>query len=456
MKSSYYYKLKVTFAKALHTDTISTTFFSGIGRAVGFLIPFFIARWFGATSDTDAFFFGYSIIIFLATIFSPVVESIIVPYIIEEKINQNDVGAFVGSIFTISAFIMSLLVILIIILSKSLIRVTTYFDNNSINLIGLILIEASPLLILIVWSSIIAGSLNAYRAFKAPALSPSVRALVTISIIYTCKTKLGVHSIAIGYVVGEIARLLALLYVLSKLRLYKIRFAVKFHKNIKSFLITSSFQIAGMSILAFVPIVNKAMASRLGPGNISILEYSDRIYMIPVALMSTGYLVTLLSHASDHYNRLGLPALSKDIYKAVRVVTFAGLSISLFLYILKEPIVSLVYSGAMDRNKLMSVTTMLNFYFVAITPYLLTQVYVRAFIIMRKTSVLFYMALFFSLGIFLLNNILIPIYGLNGIALAYMIQSILALLVLSITFYYISKIKIKSTHPDNQAAFDLE
>ena len=84
-------------------DTITTTGWSTAGKAVGFLIPFFIAAWFGVSSDTDAFIFAYGLILFLANIFAPVVETVIVPFIAEARKNGEDVGKFIGNVLGIGS-----------------------------------------------------------------------------------------------------------------------------------------------------------------------------------------------------------------------------------------------------------------------------------------------------------------------------------------------------------------
>jgi len=61
-------------SRPLVRDTITTTSWATLGRAAGFMVPFFVAAWFGSDSRTDAFFFSYGVILFLANIFAPVVE----------------------------------------------------------------------------------------------------------------------------------------------------------------------------------------------------------------------------------------------------------------------------------------------------------------------------------------------------------------------------------------------
>lgn len=88
--------------RPLMKDALKTTILSAVGKAVGFLIPFFLAVWFGVTEETDAFFLVYGLILFLSGIFARVVENVIVPFIAEAKTNNEDVGKFVVNILALS------------------------------------------------------------------------------------------------------------------------------------------------------------------------------------------------------------------------------------------------------------------------------------------------------------------------------------------------------------------
>ena len=72
----------------LARDTVTTTAWNFLGRAVGFLTPIFLSAWFGISSETDAFFFGYGLIVFIAGIFPPSIENMTVPYIAEIRVTS--------------------------------------------------------------------------------------------------------------------------------------------------------------------------------------------------------------------------------------------------------------------------------------------------------------------------------------------------------------------------------
>lgn len=423
-------------SRPLLKDTITTTTLSTLGKGVGFLVPFFIAAWFGVSGETDAFFFAYGLILFLATMFSPVVETVIVPFIAGARAKNEDVGVFVGRVLGMSAVGLTAISVLFFLIIKPILATLTKFSSEELNLVYWILLESAPLMVLLVWTSILAGTLNAYRVFGIPAVSPAFRAIVTLVFIFAFREQLGVHAIAWGYVIGEASRLSTLFVWLRKLNIFHLKFSIGWEPKFAEFFKTSSYQIVGMSMLAFTPIINKTMASWLGPGNVSLLEYADRLYMIPSNLVSTGLIVTLLSHWSERYYSGGEERLKKDVWKAAKVVGFIGIALTLLLFSVKGPLVGLVYGhGKFPKGQVEDVERILGFYLLGLTPHILSQVYSKTHLIRMDTKIIFYTAVSLLISTILLNLILIPIMGIEGIALAASLVALLSLSLMSRFFY---------------------
>jgi len=206
-------KISNFYTRPLVQDTVKTTIWSTAGKAVGFLIPFFIAAWFGVSEETDAFFFAYGLILFFSAIFAPVVESAIVPYIAEARTKDEDIGKFVGNILSVSSIGLIVLAGIILLIIKPVLSVVTRFNAEGLNLVYRILLMTSPLVVLLFLTSILAGTLNTYKKFIFPAVTPALRAVVVLICVFTFKERLGVYAIALGYLIGEVARLIILLLV---------------------------------------------------------------------------------------------------------------------------------------------------------------------------------------------------------------------------------------------------
>lgn len=412
-------RISSLYKRPLVRDTINTTIWSTLGKAAGFLIPFFIAAWFGVSSETDAFFFAYGLILFLSGIFAPVVESVIVPYIAEARTNNEDVGKFVGNILCVSGVGLLVLAVFFILVIKPVLSVITRFDGQTLELVHRLLIETAPLIIFLTWTSVLAGTLNTYKRFAFPAISPAFRAAFNLTIIFAFKDAYGVHSIALGYVVGELARLIILFIVIKKLNLFKLCLSFRVGAKLGRFFKTASYQIIGMAAVGLNPIIDRTMASWLGEGSISVLHYADRLYMIPVTFLATGLMVVLLSHWSERYQQSGKQRLKQDVYKAIKVIGLITIPITLLLIIFHQPIVKVAFGrGQFAQEKLSDVGLVWVCYLVGLVPYIMGKVFVRAHLTLKNTIVIMRYGFYAVCLKVVFNFILMRLFGLPGIALS--------------------------------------
>lgn len=413
------------YKRPLVRDTVKTTVWSTVGKAAGFLIPFFIAAWFGVSGETDAFFFAYGLILFLSGIFAPVVESVIVPYIAEARTNNEDVGKFVGNILGVSGLGLLALAILFILIIKPILSVITRFDEQTLVLVHRLLIETAPLIIFLSWTSILAGTLNTYKRFALPAISPAFRAGFNIFIIFAFKNVYGVHSIALGYVVGELARLIILFIVIKRLNLFKLRLSFQLGVKLGRFFKTASYQIIGMIALGMAPFIDKIMASWLGEGSISVLHYADRLYMIPLTFLMTGLMVTLLSYWSERYTQFGQKRLKQDVARTIKTTAFITLPIMLLLIIFHQPIVKLAFGrGTFAQERLSEVGVVWVCYLFGFIPCVIGRVFVRAHLTLKNTRAIMQYGLY-SVGLKIILNYFLMIYfKIAGIAMATTLTSV--------------------------------
>lgn len=401
-------------------DTLTTTGWGVIGKTAGFLIPFFVAAWFGVDAGTDAFFFVYGIILFLAGIFAPVFENVIVPYVAQGRRDGEDIGVFVGGIICLSGIALVLIIFFLLAGIRPLLALATRFDPQTIEAVFRLLVLSSPLVVLMVWTGILGGALNSYKKFALPALSPAFRALVNLGFIYLFKDRLGVYAIALGYLAGELARLLILTAVLHRLRLFRIRLTARFNRVINEFLRTASCQTLGMAVIWANPLVDRAMASWLGEGSISVLYYSDRLFMIPVSLIFVGLFPVVLSHwSSDYYERGRRGGLLREVTGTALAVTGICLIPVAILAFAAGPLVRLAFvRGELDPSFAGPIRTAFLCYLPGLLPYVAGSIFTRGHLVLKNTALIMKVCLVnFCLNV-ALNAVLMRSLGVAGIALS--------------------------------------
>ncbi len=86
-------------ARPLLKDVATTTLFAVGGRVLGFLIPFFIAFWFGASGETDVFFLVYTLIYLVSFVLGDTMGEILIPYFSDIRVKGGNAALQVGRFF---------------------------------------------------------------------------------------------------------------------------------------------------------------------------------------------------------------------------------------------------------------------------------------------------------------------------------------------------------------------
>ncbi len=419
--------------------SVVTTIFSTFGKGVGFLIPFFIAIWFGVTKETDVFFFSYGIVLFFSSILGPVVENVIVPYIARKKADGEMVDQFVSKVLSVSAVFMAILVGLFVIIMPFVLPLITQFPSSSERLLVQIVFEISPLIVLIVMSSVLVGALNAEKRFSLAAVSPAIRALVVLAIAFGLNSKFGIHAIVFGYLAGELLRFTTLFVYALKQNILSAKhlFFLKIDKQFIEFFKTASYQVLGMAFVGFTLVIDRVMATWLDSGSVSLLEYGNRLYMVPVIFLTSGFLVVILSHWSNLYYEKGHNAFHKQVIKVIKVISLISVAIVILLYFSSSSIVNLLYGhGNFPEQNLIIVTAIFTGYLLGFLPYMIGQILVSAHLTHKNTKLLLKAAVYKTVLNVIGNVILMSYYGIVGIALSTSVASLIVMIYMFVKFQF--------------------
>jgi putative peptidoglycan lipid II flippase len=431
-------EIKNIYHNNLFKESVFTTIWGFFGRGIGFLIPFIIAARFGVSDLTDIFFFAYGIIFFISEIFARSIETNIVPFI-SEMTTKKDLSDFINEILVIIVFVFIIFFIILISIIPFL-KIITRFPINQYSILTILIIEMSPLFLLYIISGLFMGILNSKKIFILPAVSRGVRAIICIIVIMLFKSILGIHSIAIGYILGEIFVILMFIYRINRKKIIHLKIIFKKNNISNKFIKILSFQIFASSALTLHPIIDRVMASWLGVGSVSILQYAERLYFIPVTIVCSGTSVVLLSNWSL-YNWNSNFNIVKSLNRILKIFFIVGILLSILLIILSRQIVYIAFNrGGIDLKTLILIKTTFVYYMLGCTFYIINQAVINAHTVLRNTSALMKAAIFSLFIKIIFNIILLKYYNISGIALSTTIASIFTFVIL----YYLIKLKYKS------------
>ena len=407
-------------ARPLLKDVVTTSLFAIGGRVLGLLIPFFIAFWFGASGETDVFFLVYTLVYLVSFVLGDTMGEILIPYFSDIRVKGGNAAVQVGRFFVFGGVSSALLVALLYVIARRFLPLLVPFSERQLSLTFAILGEMAPMVVILFWCNILMAFLNAAKRFALPAFSPAIRSTVTILLIYALKGKLGIHSVALAFVVGETVRLVVLFWRTYLVEGFPLaRDAFMWDSGIFRVATTAFFQ-SGAKVLGTInSTVDRVMASWLVVGSVSILYYSDRLEMVATLLLAAGTMNVVVSYWSERFSKEGLDRLLKDVKKTGWAMGLVSLGVALLFALLSKPIVRLVLGhGAMSREVLEPIRLTLVCYLAGFPFKMVNSILVRTYIVLQRTRILLLQA---SVSVFLnviFNLVFMKYLGVAGLALS--------------------------------------
>lgn len=409
---------RLRVARGLLRDIFSTSVLNTVGKAAGLLIPFFIAAWFGAGRETDTFFLAYGILLFVNGAFSLAVENVMVPFVGRLLVGGLSLEPFVAGVIRRGGTGLGLFLLLLLGLAWPLLPLI-HPRGVDARFLVVLLLEIAPMAVLTFIASVVSGVMYVRRQFALPALSPLLRAVVTLAVAAGLRRSLGIHAVIVGYLAGETARLAGLLAA-SPMRAIRVRKpAGKISAEVNRFFRVAGFQAGAMTALNFNSLVDRFMAAPLGAGQISLLHYADRIFTIPATFIIGGILLPILSHWSERFHQGGRSILRADLRRGVFWLGGFTVAVTAIGLLASDLLVNIsLGSGRFSASDLSETASILRFYLLGLPPFALAGLYIRAHMVLQRTRMVLLATLGSILLNIVLNRLLLVDLGAGGIALA--------------------------------------
>jgi putative peptidoglycan lipid II flippase len=325
--------------------------------------------------------------------------------------------------------------------SYPLLQVVTGFGPEQLTLVYCLFLETLPIAFLVLWSNLLAGVLNAHHRFAQPQISLGSRSLVIILMIAVLKNPLGVHAIPAAYIIGEAVRTILLFVSLSRAEGLTIRFCYPNRTSFDFFKI-ASIQIMGVTVLSFNPMVNKAMASWLAEGSVSLLEYAFKLFFIPATILGEGLLVVTLSYWSQQRYEGGAAALRSDVVRTVSWIGLLAAVVGFGFFVLRHEFTGIFYGwGSFPKTRVPDLGEIFGMYILGLPAYLGGMILLRALIVLKDTKSIAKIAALKGVLNVLCNYVFILLIGLKGIALSTSVVEYLGALGLYLYFCKTCKLK---------------
>ncbi|MBB4005304.1 murein biosynthesis integral membrane protein MurJ [Aurantimonas endophytica] len=271
--------------------------------------------------------------------------------------------------------------------------------------------------------AMVSGILNAFRRFFAAAAAPTLLNFVLIGVLVWCQYA-GADKATIGFLMSWgvlFAGFAQLAMVVVAMRMAGFGVALRrprWTKGLKRLLVLAGPAALIGGITQINLFVGQAVAS-FKPGAVSILQYADRPYQLPLGMVGIAIGVVLLPELARALKAGHLREAQHTQNRSLEFALFLTLPAAVALFIIPEPIIRVIYErGAFDPTATPAVAAVLGIFALGLPAFVMIKVFSPGYFAREDTRTPMYVTLF-SAGVnIVLSLALFPLLAEQGIAWA--------------------------------------
>lgn len=338
-------------SRQLFKSTVVVGSMTLISRILGFVRDMLIARIFGVTLATDAFFVAFKIPNFLRRLFAEgAFAHAFVPVLSDykERGNKTHLKQFIDKTAGTLSVFLALITMVGIVAAPVLIMLLApgfMWQGNQYELSVQLLQITFPYLLFIALVAFAGGILNAHGLFAVPALTPVFLNICMIAAAFWLAPVMDEPIIALawGVFAAGVVQLLFQLPSLLRLGLLprpRLGFNDVGVKRIISLMLPAIFSV---SVTQINLLLDTLFASFLTVGSVSWLYYSDRLVEFPLGILGLALGTVILPSLSKSHAAEDKAAFSNALDWGLRLVVLIGLPATIGLVMLAEPMLSTLF-----------------------------------------------------------------------------------------------------------------
>lgn len=407
-----------------------------MSKVLGFFREIVLANFYGTKGYADVFLLTLNIPGLIIAVVGSAVATIYVPIYFDtrEKLGEDGSLKFTNNMLNLSLIISIIIAILGLLFTEQFVNIFAGgFTGDKFELaVKFTKIMMCGVLFLST-SKIFSSYLQVNDNFVVPGIIGipyNIILIITIAI----STKMNIIILAYG----------ALLAMASQL-LFQIPFAIKKSfkyspyinlkdENIKNMLLLILPMLIGVAVGQINTFVDRALATTLGDGKLSALNYASKLNDFVMALFVTSIITVIYPKLSKMSNNENKDGFINMIVKSSNCIILLVLPISIGAIILAEPIVRILFQrGAFDATSTNMTSMALRLYSLGLLAMGIRDILTRAFYSFSDTKTPMINSSLALIINIILNFILIKPFGYVGLAISTSIASIITVILLFIS-----------------------
>ena len=412
--------------------TLATIFgMTMMSRVTGLVRELLVARAFGASAYTDAFFVAFRIPNLLRRLFAEgAFSQAFVPILAEYKNKKGDAATkdLVDHVATLLIWTLVLTSLLGIVASPFIV----YFmatglqsDPDAFKVSVAMTRLMFPYIAFMSFVALAGGVLNTWREFRVPAFTPVLLNLsfIAASLFLAPHLQQPIYALAIAVIVGGILQVAIQIPPMRKIgMLPKISLNPMLAtrdpgvRRVLRQMVPATFAV---SVAQISLIINTNIASRLANGSVSWLSYADRLMELPTALLGVALGTILLPSLSKAHADNNSAEYSALLDWGLRLTFLLAMPAAVALATLSEPLTTtLFHYGKFDAQSVAMTGRALIAYGVGLIGLILVKILAPGFYARQDIRTPVKIAIGVLVATQLMNLIFVPWIAHAGLALS--------------------------------------
>lgn len=400
-----------------------------LSKVTGIVRQQIIAHQFGTSGQLDAYFAAFTApdLIFmlisggaLATAFIPIFSE----YLNQESHEREVAWRMASNVLTVSLSLAMVAALLLALLAPMVVRLfiapgfTPEIQSLTVVLMRLILIST----VIFSVSGLVTGVLQTMQHFLLPAFAPLCYNLGIIFGAGVIGPALPegqqIYGLAWGSVLGALFHLAIQIPALVH---YRIRLRPVFDlrdPGLRQVAVLMAPRAAALALIYTKFVLRSNLASRLGEGSVSALDYAWDMMQLPETLFATAIATAAFPTLAELWAQKARTALANTFNQVIRTILALTLPAAVGMLVLRVPLVRVFYErGEFGPESSLAVGYVLGFFAFGIVSHGLLEVVARLFYAQKDTLRPLLAALLMLITTGLVSWFFLPTLGVGGIAL---------------------------------------
>ena len=338
-------------AESYKRGIVVSTVFNIVNKGLVFLNSIIVAYFFGTQIKTDIYFYAYNTIIIFSLFITSLNASVLIPESMRLRIQQGEGAAQHFLNFFFYGYIVLTLLICGIVFFDPVGAFTAIssFSHDSLEKQSIILLLATPLILLIPIVNLLTDILTSYRLFSMPMIVGILNGIFSILFVFLFHRVLDVLSLLTGLILSYIINFIILIVLMRRRVHWKFDFRwVRIDKRVWK---NIGFAQAGnitTSLSTYAPLY---VLSGFHGGMITSLTFAQQLSAMPTNLITNQFSSVAGIKFNELYARREFPEINRIFLSTSSFLLFILMPISGMFFLYAPQITSFLFErGAFHRS----------------------------------------------------------------------------------------------------------